>query len=640
MTPVAALRACIVAAVAALLAGCGGGAPAGPAPLANASVAIRAMPNLIASAEHPDRSASWMRPGAASVKALLYVSDAATDDVDAYDYSSGTAVGKLTGFHHPSGQCVDAAGDVYVTNFRTGTVVEYAHGGSHSLRTLDTNGYAIGCSVAPNGDLAVTNFYTKAGSGNVEVFKNARGTPSAYADPASCYYMWPAGYDNAGNLFVEGETTTPGVCWLPAGGNAMSLASFNQPILFPGSVMWDGKFLTLTDQEYNGAYQTGVYQAVLSSSGGTLREVGITTLTDRCRTQYADVAQPFVVGRANTPVNQRQGRTIVGANAWCAKRFDFWAYPGGGRPSSSLAKAPSQPNGASVSLAATGPLSSRVAPSGSNGCGWIAPAAKNGQPLVYVADGSDVWIFPENGQDPNAAAIGCIDDGVNQAYGLNVDRRGRLYVVNRAGSVTVYKPGSLKPSATYVDSLSQPLYAAIDAGGNLWVSNAGGGTVVEYLRGSIVAHQVLQTVGNEADGLDFDASGNLYVAYRLQSTNGGVEKFASGSTHGEDLGIQLDQPQGVVVTATGALLVVETGRSNRVDLFPAGKSAPKMEIAVPQPPVQLGLTETENQLFVSSIPGTIYATRYPLRRSSAFALKLTVLGGSVQGIALSNGEHH
>jgi hypothetical protein len=52
---------------------------------------------------YPDHGKSWMAPGAEKIKELLYVSDAATDDVFVYDYASGNEVGKLTGFDQPLG---------------------------------------------------------------------------------------------------------------------------------------------------------------------------------------------------------------------------------------------------------------------------------------------------------------------------------------------------------------------------------------------------------------------------------------------------------------------------------------------------------------------------------------------------------
>jgi hypothetical protein len=84
----------VVALVAAsvVVAGCGQQlSPAQP-------VAIVPGPAQMHYTAHPDRGPSWMRPGAAAKKALIYASDADTNDVDVYDYTKGTQVGTLTGF--------------------------------------------------------------------------------------------------------------------------------------------------------------------------------------------------------------------------------------------------------------------------------------------------------------------------------------------------------------------------------------------------------------------------------------------------------------------------------------------------------------------------------------------------------------
>lgn len=636
------LRTASACAAIALFTGCGESAPLTP-------LMPSMVPNVVLPARHPDRAESQMMPRAASIKTLLYVSDAAANDVDVYDYSSGTVVGKLTGFNGPSGQCVSARGDVFIANFHGGTIVEYAHGGNKPIKTLTTGGYPIGCAVSPSGDLAVTNFYAKKGPGSVAIFKNVSGNPTAYSDPATCYYMWPAGYDDKGNLFVEGWYQQIGLCWLPAGGQTMSAASFDHQITFPGGVTWDGKFLALTDQEYEGFYQTAVDQAVISGSNGALSEVGVMPLNDKCRSYYADVAQPFVVGAKNTPVNKTRGTAVVGSDAWCATRFAHWSYSSG-RFISALTAAPQEPSGASVSIAgAVGAPSARlgaVTRKEAPACGWLSPAARDGQPLIYVADGNEVLVFSENGENSNAAAIGCIDDGINGAYGLNVDRHGNLYVTNvsRYGgphTVTRYRPGSVTPSATYLEDLTYPLYSVVDAQGNLWVSNSGGGKVVEFGRGSIVVERILQTIGNnEADGLDFDQQGNLYVAYR-NNYSAGIEKFAPGSNRGQDLGILLQSPQGLIVAKNGDILVVETGEANRVDLYPAGKTTAKIELPVFQTPTELAITATQSELFVGSYAspsGIDYATSYPLRNTSAFSMKLDIPGGNTQGVAFSNGQ--
>jgi hypothetical protein len=74
-------------------------------------------------------------------------------------------------------------------------------------------------------------------------------------------------------------------------------------------------------------------------------------LTDNCNGDEADVFQPFIVGTKNTPSNKTQGKVVVGGNLWCTNRFDYWTYPAGGNPESSLKAAPTEPHGQSVSIA-------------------------------------------------------------------------------------------------------------------------------------------------------------------------------------------------------------------------------------------------------------------------------------------------
>ncbi|MGC2407064.1 MAG: hypothetical protein WA431_11710 [Candidatus Cybelea sp.] len=89
------------------------------------------------------------------------------------------------------------------------------------------------------------------------------------------------------------------------------------------------------------------------------------------------------------------------------------------------------------------------------------------------------------------------------------------------------------------------------------MSNQHGGTVVDYLSGSTNAYRVLQTSGAEADGVDFDSQGNLYVAYRTSDRKRhSIEEFAPGSTHGKVLGMTLNEPQGLIVDNRGNILVV------------------------------------------------------------------------------------
>jgi hypothetical protein len=52
----------------------------------------------------------------ASAGALLYVTDARTHGVVIFTDPGGKLVGTLTGFTNPQGECVDAAGDVWIVD--------------------------------------------------------------------------------------------------------------------------------------------------------------------------------------------------------------------------------------------------------------------------------------------------------------------------------------------------------------------------------------------------------------------------------------------------------------------------------------------------------------------------------------------
>jgi hypothetical protein len=303
---------------------------------------------------------SWMLPQAKSVKELLYVSysPSGSGTVDVFDYRRQTLVGRLAGFAIPSGQCVDKKGDVWITD-ASGPVVEYAHGGLTPLKELSPGGSSAGCSVAPNGDLAVSNneANTYSDLGNVEIWKHAAGTPVIYQSN-TCNAPLSPGYDIHGNLYVESSSWTGGntsVCEIAAhaASNALQHISVSPAFQGVGGVQWDGRYLTLSSSSNDYPATTLIYRTEPSGLG--LKMIGITVLNDSCSTGGNTLYQPFIVGKTNTPVNREEGTAVVGGNVRCADpTVDFWNYPGGGNPWKALITSLSstgQPEGASVSIA-------------------------------------------------------------------------------------------------------------------------------------------------------------------------------------------------------------------------------------------------------------------------------------------------
>lgn len=265
------------------------------------------------SAIRVDHGRSWMSPDAKG-KDLLYLDDETTGDVQVFSYPKGVLEGTLTGLPEPQGECVDKKGDVFFTTFADYEIVEYAHGGTSPLATLDNPGeYMEGCSVDPTtGDLAAINFETTShGPGGVSIYKKAKGNPTVYSD-SNLYLGYALGYDDSGNIFVDGVDSSRNFEFaeLPMGSSTFTTITLSVSINTPGGVQWDGKYVAVGDENDGNVYQT-------NGAGGKV--LGTTTLSS------ADGLFNFFIDH----------NTIIGPNVFAADAM-FWKYPAGGSPTKTL----------------------------------------------------------------------------------------------------------------------------------------------------------------------------------------------------------------------------------------------------------------------------------------------------------------
>jgi DNA-binding beta-propeller fold protein YncE len=280
-----------------------------------------------------DEGRSWMARDAKS-QSLLYVSSYRTDNVYVFSYPRGRLVGTLAGFNGPDGECVDSAGNVWITNTLQSQLVEYAHGGTTSIATLNDPGeYPFGCSVdRKTGNLAVTNIYgagsPSLASGNVVIYAGAKGSPQGPYYDSVMYYMYFCGFDRAGNLFLDGESYGGGfrLAELVNGSTGFTDLTLNKNIGQPGGVQWDGNHIAVGDQ-----HAGIIYQLQIADSGATV--VGSTPLNDS-----KDVVGFWI-----------DGKTVVGPDA-VRRDVGYWSYPSGGSPARIIRdRVLNQPIGAVVS---------------------------------------------------------------------------------------------------------------------------------------------------------------------------------------------------------------------------------------------------------------------------------------------------
>jgi DNA-binding beta-propeller fold protein YncE len=314
-----------VGALSVALVGCGGS----QSPLGQGVSALNAAPVALA------HRGSWMSPDAKKSD-LLYVSNLTTGDVDVFSYPRAKQKGELTGFDAPHGECVDAKGNVFITSEGSSQIFEYAHAGTKPIATLSDPGYTPSdCSIDPvTGDLAVANLLPLgSGSGSVAIYRHAKGKPKLYIASSGLYMYYSCGFDDAGNLFVDGSNVSGNqfeIAELLKGATALVAVTLNQQIALPGGVHWDGKYLAVGDQVCIECAST-IYEFSMSGSTGT--KVGETNLTDSC-----DVIRFWL-----------QDNRVIAPND-CTPNVMYFKYPAGGNSTKTISGV-SQGVGATVSQA-------------------------------------------------------------------------------------------------------------------------------------------------------------------------------------------------------------------------------------------------------------------------------------------------
>jgi hypothetical protein len=204
---------------------------------------------------------------------LLYVDDThsrvAILTYPGYSYVSEFTVAK-SGYPDATlaGMCADASGDVFIEAVYYGgsTILEYAHGGTTPIASLEVASYFYADDCASDGltgDLAITGYGDKA-AGNLAVFVNAQGSPQYYTDPdaevlASC------AYDKNGDLFVDGYSGSGAIliAELAKGNSTFTPISLDQHLTSTGALQWVGDHLIVEDTDF-------LYSVSISGSTGTI----------------------------------------------------------------------------------------------------------------------------------------------------------------------------------------------------------------------------------------------------------------------------------------------------------------------------------------------------------------------------------
>jgi len=162
------------------------------------------------------------------------------------------------------------------------------------------------CAMDSGGDLAV-GILAGTNQCDIALFKKATGKPTYIPTMISREFF--DGYDAKGNLFLDGFTGASKfqVDEIANGSKKGVPVSLSDSIGFPGSVQWDGKYMTVLDQDTN-----IIHQYTISGTKATLK--GTVTLSGA-----GDCAQTW----------------IAAGVVYCGDAFNdngsVYKYPAGGK---------------------------------------------------------------------------------------------------------------------------------------------------------------------------------------------------------------------------------------------------------------------------------------------------------------------
>lgn len=230
---------------------------------------LRAVPRFATMV--PDRQA--MAPDRRHKKKFEYVFNYYGTYASIFDYPKSVAqIGQINGdggqgctnvlYGYGKKTFWNVGGNTQITEYRVPQT---------PLKTLSVDFYfPSSCAMNTSGDLAVGILYATssyAGGGQVVIFKKGSGSGTVYDTPLDEEFF--NGYDNDGNLFADGFTGDRSgfaLVELPKGSSKFKTITTSNSVDFPGSVQWDGTYLTVFDQD-----TASVYRYTVSGSTATLK---------------------------------------------------------------------------------------------------------------------------------------------------------------------------------------------------------------------------------------------------------------------------------------------------------------------------------------------------------------------------------
>ena len=172
---------------------------------------------------------------------------------------------------------------------------------------------------------------------------------------------------------------------------------------------------------------------------------------------------------------------------------------------------------------------------------------------VAIAPSGNLWAADYTSDrvyilDTSGNVLKTLTTGFNGPAGIAFNNAGNAYVVNEDNaSVTVYNPAGTAVLANEVNlanvggGITTPDFVAIDANGNAWIPDTGGGTVGE-LKTNFTTGSISNNSIGQAYWLGFDSGSNLYIGDMANArvgtgTPNGAGSYTIGHKNNNNAGV-------------------------------------------------------------------------------------------------------
>jgi sugar lactone lactonase YvrE len=493
------------------------------------------------------------------------------------------------------GIAIDASNNLYVTSFGNGSVIKFTNTGT-ILATYTTGlNFPEGVTVDNSGNIYVLNYAT---NGTIVKLNSTGVVQSTYTGLNTPQVM---ATDQAGNLYVS---VSGGVTeYSPSGTILNSITGLTFPF---GVGLNSAGALYVTDEDNNtvtkyppigGYYLSGTLPPGLSFSSVTGTFSGTPTASWPS-TIYTVTAYNLAGSPVTTTVTIK-----------CTVTPFVFTYTTPNVYPVNAAITPLAPN---ITSGAISGLSFGTG-SGLTGGTLSKPEGVGINPTngdIYVANFGGPSITQYG---PTGAYIATITTNIPaKPTDIAFDAAGDAFIVSSAGVVYKYTGGLAGTETTFLTGLSNnktvPLQIAIDGNNNIYVvSSTGvsgtGNSVNEYATSGATAGtsklSITSTNLANPSGIAVDASGNIYVS---NSTANTVYEYSATNTGGTLVlsTVTLSTPEALAVDAAGNLYISNFGNST-VDVVNPAQSLTTLVTSFTAPNPK-GITVATN--------GTVYASDY------------------------------